>query len=431
MTRKSTSLQLWVVMALFVLVAIPIAGEAGSSTGNGFEVWALDQSDTSSGGGGRLYIWKGADLSQDASKAKPEIIDLAEAAKAANCSIARRPHMILPNHTTPPSHVIISNVGSGDIHFLDVKTRKIAGCVQGAGTAHAAAATLDNRIVLVADTAGERLHKIQTDYTTNTYTLVETLLVGTDKVKTPLGTDAVKPICHEFTTDSQFAYVTLAGGGLLVVAVGTADGSTPMRVAHVYPKDKVPGIGCGAFRMPDGSMITNGESGAKGGDDFLYIFDTSKVSSGVFPDPVQIELPGEDTHGVSLCTDEQGKLFALTAMRVSNEINIIDLQTHQVVKTLSMVRPFSPDPKPDLTDIREGKLFVALRGPKPLTAIGALENPQRTPGVAVLSVDKTCQSFEWEAKDLASMSDKSRTIALKNGAQATASDPHGLVVVAR
>ena len=74
--------------------------------------------------------------------------------------------------------------------------------------------------------------------------------------------------------------------------------------------------------------MTNGESGAKGGDDFLYTFDATNAEDGVFPDPVQIELPGEDTHGAVACTEQDGNLFAVTSMRVSNDVNFIDLQTN-------------------------------------------------------------------------------------------------------
>jgi hypothetical protein len=223
----------------------------------------------------------------------------------------------------------------------------------------------------------------------------------------------------------------MAGGGLLVVDTGSADGTTPMTVAKVYDKDTVPGIGCGVARLPDEKIMTNGESGAKGGDDFLYTFDASSAADGVFPDPVQIELPGEDTHGAVTCTDEDGNRFAVTSMRVSNDVNFIDLQTNEVVATQSMATTFSPDPKPDVADIVGNKMFIALRGHKPLTAIGSLESADRTPGVAVLTISDDCKSFSWEAKDLASMVDPDRTIpfGLTDGSVITAADPHGLEVV--
>ena len=42
-----------------------------------------------------------------------------------------------------------------------------------------------------------------------------------------------------------------------------------------------------------------------------------------------------------------------------------------------------------------------------------------------------CKSSSWEEKDLASMDDPDRVIALKDGTEVSASDPHGLVVILR
>ena len=420
-----------------------------------FEVWAVDQSGTSDGpsadSGGLIYIWDGAAISENASEATPEIIDLVEAASKAGCDAPKKPHMALANHTSNnpldfrfsrASHVILANVGSGDTFFIDVDSRSIVGCVNtvggfngagGTGNTHAATASPDSSMVIVANIGakGESgfLHKIQTDYNSNDYTFVETLSLN--QFSDALGTSVARPICHDFTADSKFAYLTMAGGGLLVVDVGSDDGTTPMNVVKVYDKDTVPGIGCGVARLPNDKIMTNGESGAKGGDDFLYTFDASKAEDGVFPNPVQIELPGEDTHGAVACTDQDGNLFAVTSMRVSNDVNFIDLQTNEVVATQSMAATFSPDPKPDVADIVGKKMFIALRGHKPLTAIGSLESADRTPGVAVLTISDNCKSFSWEAKDLASMTDADRTIpfGLTGSSVITAADPHGLEVV--
>jgi DNA-binding beta-propeller fold protein YncE len=324
--------------------------------------------------------------------------------------------MLLGNHTGPASHAILSNVASGDVQFIDVASRKMVGCVGGAGNAHAALASPDNTMVVVADLANQKLHKIETDYRRNSYKLVETLSLGTDELRKAVGTADVKPVCHNFTADSRLLYVTLAGGGVLVVEAGTGDGGIPMKVLHAYPKATAPGIGCGAFRLPEERMVTNGESGAKGGDDFLFIFDTRDATSGKFPDPVKVELPGEDTHGSAYCVDPKGREYMLSVMRVSNDVNVVDLKTGKVVKTVSIARPFSPDPKPDVGELMGNRLFVALRGANPLTAINDLKNPARTPGVAVLTVGRNCQSIHWKASDL---------MPMKNN---PASDPHGLNV---
>ena len=409
-----------------------------------YEVWAVDQSGTASDGtGGLLYIWDGQDIFvKGANKADPEIIDLAKAAKDANCDAPKKPHMILSNYTTPKaSHVLLANVGSGSTFFINIDSRAIVGCVNtvggfnGAGgttNAHASVASPDNSMAIVANIGAKDesgfLHKIQTNYTSDDYKLVGTLAL--DQFTNELGTAVARPICHEFTSDSKFAYITLAGGGLLVVDVGSADGTIPMNVVKVYDKDTVPGIGCGVSRLPFNKIMTNGESGAKGGDDFLYTFDTSKAVEGVFPNPVQIELPGEDTHGAVTCIDQKGDIFAITSMRVSNDVNFVDLQTNKVVATQSMASSFSPDPKPDVADILGNKMFIALRGAKPLSAIGSLESVDRTPGVAVLTISDDCKSFSWEEEDLASMKDPDRLVTDSfPGLKISVSDPHGLEVI--
>ena len=410
-----------------------------------YEVWAVDQSPTvSDGTGGLLYIWDGKDIFlKDAKNAPPEIIDLAQAAKDANCDAPKKPHMILSNFTTPKaSHVLLANVGSGNTFFINIDSRAIVGCVNtiggfnGAGgttNSHASVASPDNSMAIVANIGAKDesgfLHKIQTNYTSDDYKLVGTLAL--DQFTNELGTAVARPICHEFTSDSKFAYITLAGGGLLAVDVGAAEGSTPMTVVKVYDKTTVPGIVCGVSRLPFNKIMTNGESGAKGGDDFLYTFDASKAVEGVFPNPVQIELPGEDTHGAVTCIDQKGDIFAITSMRVSNDVNFVDLQTNKVVATESMATSFSPDPKPDVAHIVGNKMFIALRGAKPLSAVGSLENADRTPGVAVLTISDDCKSSSWEEEDLASMEDPDRLVTLKDGSEVSASDPHGLEVILR
>ena len=421
-----------------------------------FEVWAVDQSGTSDGptydSGGLIYIWDGAAISENASEAEPEIIDLVDAAAKAGCDAPKKPHMALANHTSNhpldfrfsrASHVILANVGSGDTFFIDIDSRSIVGCVNtvggfngagGTGNTHAATASPNSSMVIVANIGakGESgfLHKIQTDYTNNKYTFVETLSL--DQFSSALGTGVARPICHDFTADSEFAYVTMAGGGLLVIDVGSDDGTVPMNVVKVYDKDTVPGIGCGVARLPNDKIMTNGESGAKGGDDFLYTFDTSKAAEGIFPNPVQIELPGEDTHGAVTCTDQKGDIFAITSMRVSNDVNFVDLQTNKVVATQSMSASFSEDPKPDVADIVGNKMYIALRGAKPLTAIGSLEFAGRTPGVAVLTINDDCNGFSWDSNDIASMEDSSRLLEeVFTGQKISAADPHGLEVILR
>ncbi len=194
--RHGWMLAAGVVVGLAVLAVLgsfsPQAAE-GKKAQPDFEVWAIDQADTAPDGGGLLYIWEGDDISDNPSEAEAEVIDLAQAAAEAGCPVARRPHMVLANHADPPSHVIISNVASGHIFFMDVDSREIVGCVSGTGNAHAAVATPDNSMVIVDDQNGQNLRKIHTDYASNSYTLVETLSLAPSRrpwVRLPRGPSA-------------------------------------------------------------------------------------------------------------------------------------------------------------------------------------------------------------------------------------------------
>ncbi len=437
----------WRLLALLALVAVasiaagPGRGHGGARADTRFEVWAMDQSDTHPQGGGLLYIWQGADITRRPDRAVPEVIDLAQAAQEARCPVGKLPHMGQANAGDPPSHFVLANFGSGSVFFMDIATRRVVGCVDllGMGVAsnrtHAAMPTPDNSMVIVADMGFTNrptgfVHKISTDYSRNRYRYVETLDLA--PYLDELGTTQARAVCANFTPDSRFAYVTMQQGGVLVIDLGRPN-TRSMRVVHVYPASVVPAEGCGAIPLPpDGwRLLINSESrGSPNLPDQMYIFDASRAAQGIFPDPVVIPLPGEDTHGAFYCIDDRGKLYAWTVMRFSNDLNIVDVDAGQVVRTYSLVRDFLPDPAPDGLELMGGHAFITLRGPKPLSAMTTHENPERKPGVLVLRVHPSCLNFDFDVRDLAPMVDD-RTTTLMDGTVVPASDPHGLDVIRR
>ena len=56
-------------------------------------------------------------------------------------------------------------------------------------------------------------------------------------------------------------------------------------------------------------------------------------------------------------------------MRISNQINIVDMEKNTLVKTKTIAKQFSPDPKPDWSVYYNNKLYVTLRGITPLSGI--------------------------------------------------------------
>ncbi len=115
----------WVPRVMLMLAVVALGLVTGrrplAATASPFEVWATEQS----GAAGKLYIYNGADLNDDAAAAVPEVVDLG-AAVAALClaqtgSAPVRAHMFAfnPDHT----HGILSYVATGHVVFLDAERR--------------------------------------------------------------------------------------------------------------------------------------------------------------------------------------------------------------------------------------------------------------------------------------------------------------------
>ena len=102
----------------------PAATPGTAAPAAAYEVWAIDQSDSSKDGGGTLYIYDGQALASDPKSAKPETIDLgdkfAEACKEAT-GFPKRPHMLL--FTKDGKYAILSYVASGHVVFIDAASR--------------------------------------------------------------------------------------------------------------------------------------------------------------------------------------------------------------------------------------------------------------------------------------------------------------------
>lgn len=422
---------------VLTLIALALgSGSIGAQDRAGAEVWATDQASTEADPSGFLYIWDAADLSANARTATPFVIDLAAAADeaadvlaAAGCAATGiRPHMLLK--TSDNSHVILAHTASDSLYIMDVESRRISGCVPV--DAHYAGPSPNGRTIIAGDIGEQLLTKVASHYDRERYRVVDTLDFGVDTlggetIDSLIGSAGAGPVCGEYTADSRFHIVTTNRGGLVVVDVRRFE------VVQVIDNSKVQGIGCGTHLQGDKMLIT-GESGASPDNTFdgLYVLDVSGRPP--YPDPVEIELPGKDVHGLVVCTDRQGDERAVLTMRVSNDVNFVDLGTNTVADTRSMARRFSPDPKPDVADRVGNDVFVALRGGAPTTAITGLQDADRTPGVAVLHLSRNCDRFRFGAKDIAPMLNPSN-VELTSGPDAgelvNASDPHGLEVVPR
>lgn len=396
----------WLPRAVLLLAVASLGLFAGqrplTATAAPFEVWATEQSGTA----GKLYIYDGAALDDDAAAAVPEVVDLG-AAVAALClertgTAPVRAHMFVfnPDHT----HGILSYVATGHVVFLDGATRAPLACLDVGLQAHAAFPSPDSRYVVVANQNGKLLQRITTDYATNTFTLDAEATLNLAACTTPSGArcqdDGVAqsgvrpdnaPICPVIDASSRLIFTTLRGGGMFVVD-GTA---TPMRIIAEYDRDHVQPEGCGGVETKGRMYINSGNASPPASH--LYSFALGDLAgAGPYvpntpaPDVIFSQTGGNyNTHGLLLTGAQQGR-YLWAADRFANAVEVVDTMTNARVGRFSLESKASADPAPDLMAIAPdgGYAFVALRGPCPLTANSPVTNNAVgvTPGVGVIAI---------------------------------------------
>ena len=383
-----------------------------------YEVWLVDQSDAPGKSfGGTLYVFDGEDLpAPGASAARPrERVDLS-AEVSARCLAETganpvRPHMLLFNREQ--THAVLSFVASGHVAILDAARHAPVGCVRTTRSAtgqqaHAAFPAPDGSFILVANQNGKRLERVNTDFRANRFVHDPAATLDLATCVTPNGLPCQAPtlrpdnapICPVLSEDGRLAFVTLRGGGLLVVDPR----ATPMRIVAEYDAQVVKGNGCGGT-VARGQMYLN-SGGRPGRLDHLelfgfdvYRFPLAGYGAGAgsgngggaggppnTPAPRRLySAPGEhDSHGMVATADEQ---YVWVMDRHANTAEILSTASGAHVSSVPLAGALSPDPAPDLVDRSPSgdRLFVALRGPTPLSgdphiATGA------TPGLGVITL---------------------------------------------
>ena len=384
---------------------------------NGYEVWAIDQSNSPGRTfGGTLYIWDGRDLEHrhGAASATAETIDLGAAA-AALC-LARtgvnpvRPHLMAMNPAQ--THAIISFVASGHVLFMDAATRQPVACFRtsaGAGgsrQAHMSTPSPDGTYVTVANQNGKLFERILTDYRTNTFAhdTAATLNLATCITPNGLACEAPElrpdnaPICPITEATSRFTFVTLRGGGLFVVD----SRATPMRIVGEYDTSTIHGNGCLGAEVAGKMYIdSGGGTAANLHQADLYAFPVDGYSSmnpPNTPPPTLIfsdSSEGADAHGAALT--KHGR-YLWIADRGRNFLWVVDTHTNAVVNTIWLEGAVSADPTPDLVAVSPNgsHAFMSLRGPVPLTADPHVSTGS-TPGVGILKVTEGGRNAVFEA----------------------------------
>jgi hypothetical protein len=389
----------------------------------GYEVWATDQSDTAKESGGYLYIYDGADLAADPSGAKPKVTmdmagDVNRLCEEATKKPVRRPHMLF--FTKDQSHVILSFL-SGHVLFMDAATRKPEACVSTGKNVHAAWPTPDQKMAIAANMAEKKFIRIWTDYKNHKFSFDESTDVMNIGAMEGAERPDATPVCPITEYTSTYAFVTMRGGGLLVVDVT----QTPMKVVATLDKQQVHPAGCGGIQVGTTMYINSG--GGWPADKFpaaaSLAYDVYAVSLGKLPGSVEAKLitsrdgKNADSHGMAAVGP-----YIWSADRAGNDIEVIDSSTNTSVGSFGLAGGASDDPAPDLMDTApDGSyVFIALRGPTPLTGNDKSVNNAvgSTPGVGVVKVTGGGKSGE--------LVGVARVSNMKDGKEAA--DVHGIAV---
>ena len=429
-----------------LLTSAPAPGPAEPAE-RPYEVWVLDQSDTRADGGGRLFIYDGPRVSGgggSAARAVPEVVDFGGAVRdlalsrpgSPTVQAPRRPHMVLFN--AAGTHAVVAFVVTGHVLFLDTATRAPLEIIDVGLQVHVAAPSPDERFVLVANQNGKLLQRINTDYATNNFVLDDAatlnLAVGVTPNGVPLQHPVLRPdnapIYVAITEDSRYGFVTLRGGGLLVVDIA----ATPMRVVAEYDSTAIRPAGFAGVQLGSRMYVNSGTAGAA--DPFghdLYCIDMDAIdpagNAPNLPAPALVYrrvgspgVPGDvDSHGIMLT--KHGR-YLWVADRVQNDITVVDTTTNAVVDLFSLAGALSSDPAPDLLALSPSgsRAFAALRGPFPGSGGHAAFGGD--PGLGVIRVEQGGRRGTLQA--VAPLSNLFGSVNGENRA-----DPHGIAVLAR
>jgi DNA-binding beta-propeller fold protein YncE len=331
-------------------------GDSDEAAG-AYEVWALDQ------GTDVIHVF-------DDSLAEIDTIVFGDE--------VTMPHMI--DWDSQYRYGFVANPASGNTAVIEAATREVVAVLETGPGSHMAGVTPDDSAVWVAVIAGAAFVEIPLDLDADepVFEIGRTIdaAAALDVEANPYEYPSAGAVCHAYTADSAYAYLTFGPGadqgGLAVVDLEAGE------FVQFYDPEVVK-ANCGLALSADGEhMIANWggtipEDPDEDASGEWYVFDTSTHEL-LHTDGSQ----GLDAHGVRVLPD--GSAFWMVN-RASSDGIVIDADTFEVTAYLDWVGD-----SPDILDFSPdgGLAFVSLRGPEPLSGPHSIAGP--TPGFAVIDV---------------------------------------------
>ena len=391
--------------------AAPSTAPTASPAPPSYELWVVDQAETTPTGGGTLYIYKGADLSGGA-PAPAYTVNLGEAALGVGDGIGKHGHSIAFNPAM--THAVISYVDSGHVQVIRAADRKVVASIKMTGSAagpaapHASAVTPAGDAIIVANQGGKRLQRITADFKNDVYKLDAaadldlSLLEDADH-------PGNLPVIPVFTPDGRYVYLPMRGGGSYVVDYQ----ATPMKTVATLGKSAIGPQSCCAAFVKD-TVWTTAQGGATTTTTSFNLYQVTGLPDRPVAKKILSRTGNVESHSVILVGQ-----YLWLADRFANTLDIVDQTGDARTISLASGPLASRDPAPDIMAASpdESRVFVALRGKTPLTSnIKGLDNAVGdVGGFAILTV-----------KDGGRDAVVSSVVALPLAAGASVVDPHGL-----
>ena len=344
-----------------------------------WEVWALDQGTDIN----RIHVYQHRG---DGEFVEVESISFGDLDAPHNQ--VQTPHMI--DFDDSNRYAAIASTASGTVSIVRTSDYQVIETIETGATAHMALWAPDDSI-WVANIGAQTFTQISSDLENEIFEIERDIPLTADLQagnwpgwNETYGDDLEEwpgPVCHEFTPDGQYAYVTMGpmDGGLVVVNLESGEIETAFDPQEVRAN-------CGlAFSPNHGQMYANWSGDLADIDDPLdaepgewYVFDTNTHELVAAYDAYGPESQGLDPHGTRVSPDGN-EMWQVN--RVSHDGIVIDTESNAIIDEFELtdtpdIIGFSPDGK---------WLFVTLRGPNPASMPHVAEG--QTPGVEVFDVE--------------------------------------------
>lgn len=376
-----------------------------------FELWVVDQGDTTPTGGGTLYIYKGADL-KGAAPAPTYTVNLGEAALGVGDGVGKHGHSIAFNPAM--THAVIAYVDSGHVQVIRASDRKVVASIRmtgspaGAAQPHATAVTPAGDAIIVANQGGKRLQRIAADFKNDVYKLDS----GAD-LDLSLLEDADHPgnlpVIPVFSPDGRYVYVPMRGGGAYLVDYQ----ATPMKTIASVGKSAIGLQSCCATFVKD-TIWTTAQGGPTTTTTSFNLYQVTGLPERPVAKKVLSRTGSVESHSLI-----QVGQYLWVADRFANTLDIVDQTGEARTMSLASGPLAGRDPAPDIMAVSPdgSTVFVALRGKTPVTSnVKGLDNAVGdVGGFAILA-----------ANDNGHDATVSSVVALPLAAGASVVDPHGL-----